>query len=110
MKLVIAVVQERDADALVGALSDRGFFFTQIDSTGGFLREANVTLLIGVQTSLVPEVLRLLRQYGQARVRYVNPLMPIVEPAEFHVASPVEVYVGGATVFVLSVERYERVA
>ena len=110
MKLIIAVVQDRDADPLVEALLDRGFFFVRIDSNGGFLREANVTLLVGVQASLVPEVLRLLRQYGQARVRYVNPLMPIVEPAEFHVASPVEVYVGGATVFVLSVERYERVA
>ena len=110
MKLIVAVIQERDADPLVGALLDRGFFFAQIDSTGGFLREANVTLLVGVQTALLPEVLRLLRQHGQARVRYVNPLMPIVEPAEFHVASPVEVYIGGATVFVLSVERYERVA
>lgn len=110
MKLMVAVIQERDAAALTNALVERGFFFTQIDSTGGFLRESNVTVLIGVQTELVPEVVRLLRQHGQARVRYVNPLMPIIEPAEFHVASPVEVFVGGATVFVLSVERYERVA
>lgn len=110
MKLVIAVVQQSDAEAVTQALLERGFFFTQIDSAGGFLREANVTLLIGVQTPLVAEVLRILRLYGQARRRYVNPLMPIVEPAEFHVAVPVEVHVGGATVFVLPVERYERVA
>lgn len=110
MKLVIAVVQERDADALVRALQERGFFFTIIDSSGGFLRESNVTLMIGVQTALLPEVLRILRQHSQARTRYVNPLMPLVEPAEFHIASPVEVYIGGATVFVLPVERYERVA
>jgi uncharacterized protein YaaQ len=110
MKLVIAVVQERDADSLIQALTERGFYFTVVDSSGGFLRESNITLMIGVQTALVPEVLRILRQHSQARTRYVNPLMPLVEPAEFHIASPVEVYVGGATVFVLSVERYERIA
>ncbi len=110
MKLVIAVVQERDADALGRALQERGFFFTQIDSSGGFLRESNVTLMIGVQSAVVPDVLRVLREFSHARVRYVNPLMPIVEPAEFHVASPVEVAIGGATVFVLAVERYERIA
>lgn len=110
MRLVIAVVQQRDADGLGRALQERGFVFTQIDSSGGFLRESNVTLLIGVQTSLVPEVLRVLRDHSQVRTRFVNPLMPIVEPAEFHVASPVEVAVGGATVFVLAIERYERIA
>jgi uncharacterized protein YaaQ len=36
--------------------------------------------------------------------------MPIVEPGEFYVSSPVEVQIGGATVFVLNVERYERIA
>lgn len=110
MKLVVAVVHERDADAIVEALLDRGHFFIQIDSSGGFLREANATLIVAVQNELVGDVLRILRQFGQARVRYVNPLLPIVEPVEFHVASPVEVFVGGATVFVLAIERYERIA
>lgn len=110
MKLVIAVVQERDVDDLGRALLERGFYFTQIDSSGGFLRESNATLLIGVQAAVVADVLRVLREHSQTRMRYVNPLMPIVEPAEFHVAAPVEVAVGGATVFVLSVERYERIA
>jgi uncharacterized protein YaaQ len=110
MKLIVAVVQAKDADDLLGALTERGFHATQINSAGGFLRESNVTLLLGVQQSYVAEILRTVRERCQARTRFVNPLMPIVEPAEFHVASPVEVQVGGATVFVLDVERYERVA
>jgi uncharacterized protein YaaQ len=110
MKLVVAVVQARDADTLVQSLVEQGFYATQVNSSGGFLRESNITLLIGVQEHLVPDVIRTVRENCQARTRYVNPLMPIVEPAEFHVASPVEVHVGGATVFVLDVERYERVA
>ena len=110
MKLVVAVVQAKDAEAVVGALTERGFHATQINSAGGFLRESNVTLLLGVQDTYVAEVVRIIRRHSHARTRYVNPLMPILEPAEFYVPSPVEVQVGGATIFVLAVERYERVA
>lgn len=110
MKLVVAVVQAKDGDGLARALTERGFGTTVIDIAGGFLRESNVTLLIGVQETYVAEVMRIIRQTCHARMRFVNPLMPIVEPAEFYVPNPVEVQVGGATVFVLGVERYERVA
>lgn len=110
MKLVMAVVQMRDAEGLVRALVERGYQTTLIDSAGGFLRESNVTLLVGVEEAQVAEVLRIVRDGCHARARLVNPLIPIVEPAEFFVPTPVEVQVGGATVFVLGVERYERVA
>ena len=110
MKLVIAVVQAKDVDGLLEVLGRRGFRATRIDSAGGFLRERNVTLLMGVQEAYVAEVLRLVKQSCHARTQFVNPLMPIVEPGESYVANPVEVQVGGATVFVLGVERYERIA
>lgn len=110
MKLVVAVVQAKDVEGVVRSLLERGFEATQINSAGGFLREQNVTVLIGVQETHVAEVVRLIRQTSHARTRYVNPLMPILEPAEFFVPSPVEVQIGGATVFVLPVERYERVS
>jgi uncharacterized protein YaaQ len=108
MKLVIAVVQGTDAEPLLAALTHRGFRATQINSAGGFLRERNVTLLIGVQDEHVAEVQEIVRGNCHSRSRYVNPLMPIVEPGEFYIPHPVEVLVGGATLFVLSVERYER--
>jgi len=110
MKLIIAVVQARDAENLLRELVSRGYRATQIDSTGGFLRERNVTLLLGVQDTYVADVLRIIRQSCQARTQFVNPLMPILEPGEFYVANPIEVEVGGATVFVLKVQRYERIA
>jgi len=108
MKLVIVVVQGRDAEALLEALTQRGFRATQINSAGGFLRESNVTLLIGVKEELVDEVRELVQENCHSRTRFVNPLMPIVEPGEFYVPNPVEVVVGGATMFVVPVERYER--
>jgi len=110
MKLVIAVVQGKDAETLLDALTRRGFRATQINSAGGFLRESNVTLLIGVQDERVNEVREIVRENCHSRTRFVNPLMPIVEPGESYVPSPVEVLVGGATMFVVPVERYERLA
>lgn len=110
MKLIIAVVQARDAETLVRVLSRRGYRVTRVDSAGGFLRESNVTLFVGVQEAYVADVLRIVRECCHARTQFVNPLMPISEPGEFYVANPIEVEVGGATVFVLNVQRYERIA
>ena len=53
MKLVIAVIHNRDKGRVVDALLESQFKFTQVASTGGFLREGNTTLLIGVEDSQV---------------------------------------------------------
>jgi uncharacterized protein YaaQ len=110
MKLIVAVVHGRDADEVLRALASRGYGATTIDSSGGLLRQGNVTLLVGVQESLVGEAVALIKRFGQVRSQYVNPLLPVAEPAEVFIPSPVEVQVGGATVFVVGVDRYERIA
>jgi uncharacterized protein YaaQ len=109
MKLVIAVVQGKDVEGLLDALRAHGHRATQINSSGGFLRENNVTVMTGVSDAQVPEVFRLIRENCYTRTQYVNPLLPIMEPGEFYMPSPVEVQVGGATVFVLPVVRHERI-
>jgi uncharacterized protein YaaQ len=108
MKLVIAVVQGKDADDLVSALVSEGYRATQVNSSGGFLRESNVTLLIGVEDEHVPNVQRIIQENCHSRTHFVNPLMPIVEPGESLLPAPVEVPIGGATVFVVGIQRFER--
>lgn len=108
MKLVFAVVQGKDAEGLTDALRASGYRFTQVNSAGGFLREQNVTIMVGVDDRAVPEVLRVVKQNCYSRTQYVNPLLPVIEPGEFYVPNPVEVQVGGATVFVLNVKHFER--
>jgi uncharacterized protein YaaQ len=108
MKLVIAVIQGTDAERLLDALTSSGFRATQISSAGGFLRESNVTLLIGVDDEQVDDVRTLIDKNAHSRRRFVNPLMPIAGAGEMYAANPVEVTVGGANVFVVSVSRYER--
>jgi len=109
MKLVMAVVQGKDVEGLMSALRAANYRATQINSSGGFLRENNVTVMTGVDDTQVPDVFRLIHDNCYTRTQYVNPLLPIMEPGEFYMPNPVEVQVGGATVFVLPVVRYERI-
>lgn len=109
MKLVVAVVQGEDAERAVIALNDAGVGSTRVASTGGFLRQGNVTLLIGVDDSQVADALRIIRQNCHERSRYVTSVPPLTGPGELLMANPVEVQVGGATVFVVPVDSFEKI-
>jgi uncharacterized protein YaaQ len=108
MKLVIAVVQRQDSGELVDALTARGHRVTRISSEGGFLREGNVTLLIAVEDQEVEPLLKSVREHCYTRTRYVSPLPPVAESGEFYPPAPVEVQIGGATVFVLKTADVDR--
>ncbi len=108
MKLVLAIVHNEDAGALVDALLAKDHRATRLHSSGGFLKQSNATVLVGVEDDHVEEVLAIVRETCTARTQVVNPLPPIMEPGEFLMPYPLEVEVGGATVLVLPVERFER--
>jgi uncharacterized protein YaaQ len=108
MKLVFAIVHNDDAGKLTDVLRDHNLQFTLISTTGGFLREGNSTILIGVDADKVEDVLTLIRSNCVTRSQFVNPMPPVMEPGELYLAQPVEVQVGGATVFVVDVERFEK--
>ena len=108
MKLVIAVVHGEDASGLVDALTDKEYRVTRLHSTGGFLKQANATVMLGVEEAQVEDVLAVIRETCHARSQYINPMPPLMEPGEFYMPYPVEVTFGGAAVFVLDVARHER--
>jgi uncharacterized protein YaaQ len=101
-------VQGEDASQTVQALSSAGISVTRLASSGGFLQQGNATLLIGVDDERVEQVVTLIRENCRERNRYLTPMPPMVEPGEFFMPYPVEVQVGGATVFVLPVESFEK--
>jgi uncharacterized protein YaaQ len=108
VKLVVAVVHNEDAGALVDALLEREHRATRLHSSGGFLKQSNATVLVGIDDDKVDEVLEIIRANCTSRTQVVNPMPPIMEPGEFFMPYPLEVEVGGATVFVVAVERFER--
>lgn len=75
---------------------------------GGFLREGNTTLLIGLEDEKVPEVLELIKEKCRTRTRLVSRGLPFAEAPDPFLAQPVEVQVGGAVVFVLPVEHFVK--
>ena len=105
MKLIFAVIQASDVDSVLKALAAAGHHATQITSAGGYLREVNVTLLIGVDKADVPAVVQLVEKNSTARHRFVNPLMPFAPVVASDDDSSVRV---GASVFVVNVSRFER--
>lgn len=108
MKLVFAIVHNDDAGKLTDALRDHNHQFTLISTTGGFLREGNATILIGVEPDKLEDVLSIVKKNCVTRTQFVNPMPPVMEPGELYLAQPVEVQVGGATIFVVDVERFEK--
>ncbi len=108
MKLVVAIVHADDASGLLSQLSSQGFRATRIKTAGGFLRETNATVFLGVQDHEVETVLHVIRENCITRRQRIDAVPAVMEAGEFFLPFPVEVEVGGATVFVMPVERYER--
>ncbi len=108
MKLVISIVSNEDARPLINSLMRRGHRATMVSTTGGFLREGNATIFIGTEDKTLDEILGIIRDNCHTHTQYVNPLPPVIEPGEMYLPTPVEVEVGGATVFVINVDRFEK--
>lgn len=108
MKLVIAVVQDKDSNRLSNALIKEGFRATKLASTGGFLRAGNTTFLVGTENERVSDVFQVIKANCKIREQMVTPVSPMGGTTDSYIPFPVEVQVGGAAVFVLPVERFEH--
>lgn len=108
MKLAVCIVHNRDKGKVTEELVKAGFKFTVIGSTGGFLREGNTTMLIGVADEELEGLKSLVQANCQSREQLVN-VMPFeaATPGAF-LPTPVKVPVGGAVIFVLPVEEFAR--
>lgn len=107
MKLIIAIINRDDANAVTQNLTRNGFDSTKLSTTGGFLLANNVTLLIGVKDDQVQRAIDLIREESHSRRQMVPAITEM--SYGFMPVMPVEVTVGGATIFVVDVERFERV-
>lgn len=109
MKLIIAVVQDDDADELVEKLVAERFSTTKLASTGGFLKEGNTTLLVGVEKEKVEEVIEVIKEVCKVRKQtYTTPIPPTGSAGVF-IPYPIDIVVGGATVFVVDIDRFEKI-
>lgn len=108
MKLIMAVIQDKDSNRLANEFIDANIRATKLSSTGGFLKAGNSTFIIGVEDDRVQETLELIKKTCQSRKQYLSNGMSLDMSLDGQVPYPVEVEVGGATVFVLPVEGFHQ--
>jgi len=107
MKMVLAVMDRDDASGVISNLTNEGFSVTRLSTTGGFLSSGNVTILVGVDDDKVEAVLSVIKEHSKSRTQLIPTIMG--NEASYISPMPVEVTVGGATVFVLNVEHFEKI-
>lgn len=109
MKLVIAIVQDDDSLDLVEAITEEGFRVTKLATTGGFLKSGNTTLLIGVEKDKVDKVMGVIEDICKTRKQLLSTPTPLNANGGVYMSYPVEVQVGGATVFVVDVDQFVKI-
>ncbi len=109
-KMIIAIIQNDDYRIIVEDLNEHGFYVTVLNSSGGFLKKPNATIMIGLNHEHLDEALELLSHYGK-RTEMEYKLASSVETAVYSMTAPpmaIPVQCGGIVLFVLDVAQYER--
>ena len=109
MKLIIAIVQDEDASRLVSNMMGEGFSVTKLATTGGFLKAGNTTLLVGVDDERFDGCMKIIEKICKSRKQIATaPVTMGGNTTGMYNSYPIEVTVGGATVFVLSVDQFVK--
>ena len=109
MKLVLAIVQDDDALDLIEELNDKGFRVTKLATTGGFLKSGNTTLMIVVEIDKVDIVINIIEEVCKRRKQVVSTQPGLSGESGMYMPFPLEVEVGGATVFVIDVDKFVKI-
>lgn len=106
MKLIVGIVQNQDSRRLSDEFVEKNIPATKLSSTGGFLRAGNTTFLIGIDEARVDEVLKLIRENCSTRTQTMISPPSYDFSLEPELAFPIDVEVGGATIFVLPIDQF----
>ena len=106
MKLIIAIVQDEDAPRLISQLMDEGLGVTKLATTGGFLRAGNTTLLLGIEEDRFQNAMDTIEKICKSRKQIAASPASMVGVPGAYTSYPIEVMVGGATIFVLTVDQF----
>jgi uncharacterized protein YaaQ len=108
MKLLLAIVQDKDSNRLSSEFIKTNIRATKLSSTGGFLRAGNTTFIVGIEDERVEEVLQVIKETCQSREQYVTSPVTFDISMDPHASYPIEIQVGGATIFVMPVEGFHQ--
>ena len=107
MKLILAIVNNDDSAIVSSELTRAGFAITKLSTTGGFLQVGNTTLMIGAEDDQVDAICDIIRQKSYTRKKSM-PTSASYGKGLGVCDTVAETNVNGATVFVLSVDKFEK--
>ncbi len=111
MKIIYAIVSSDDGNRVTDVLNEHQFSVTKLATTGGFLKKGNSTLMIGTDDGQVEEVITLIKDTCGKRQKITCkvPAPNIASVSAGYMMMPMTVELGGATIFVTDVERFEKI-
>ncbi|MBQ9845059.1 MAG: cyclic-di-AMP receptor [Oscillospiraceae bacterium] len=106
MKLILAIINKEDSQEVSHSLTKERYSVTKLATQGGFLMSGNITLIIGTEDEKVDRAIEIIKEHSRQR----KEIVPSTATYGIGVTTsfPLEVTVGGATIFVLDVDRFEK--
>ena len=99
MKMITAIINKRDSGEVCAALTEAGYYFTRMSSTGGFLTGGNTTLLIGTPEERVPQAISIIREHCSRRTEKISSNVQLATPSApyptlslIHISEPTRPY------------------
>ena len=109
MKLLIAIIQEQDMDKLSKVLAKANIFATLLQSQGTFLKQKNITVLMAFEENNIDNVLKIFKKCCVAKKELLSAPPVSSLPGEFITPGPTEITVGGATIMILDINKFEKI-
>ena len=110
MKLIIAIVQDEDSTDVIEALTEENYRVTKLATTGGFLKSGNTTLMVGIEKEKVQSAIDVIKEICKKRKEtLVTPTNLGGSEGGYMQQYPVQICVGGATIFVIDVDQFVKI-
>lgn len=106
MKLIIAIISNKDTETVLGALAKAGHSATKISTTGQFLEDGHSCLLIGVKKEIVDDVLEIVQSNVTKRIVRKHGIQSTLHGTLLR--QPIDVEENGGIAFVLDVEEFKK--
>lgn len=107
MKLILAIISNDDASTLMKELVKRKHSVTKLATSGGLLRKGNTTLMLGAHDDDVDKIIEIITKFSKTRTELIP--SSVISDIGIIPTTPLEVTVGGATIFVLDVETFKKI-
>ncbi len=106
MKLVVAIVSNKDVAKLISAISADGYFATKISTSGQFLEGGHTTILMGIDDNKLENLFSIIEKNVTKRVVRKVGVESTIEGSLLK--KPVNVDEYGAVAFVVNVEEFKK--